>query len=129
MTERFYVSDPPAEPELAQARALVQREFKPFFEHAKNEGIEIDRIVAVAGTATSVVSMDKKMEVYDSSLVDGVTVSNETLDCLYRQLSSMPLADRKHVVGLQPERASVIVAGLGILLEVLAGSRLQILHS
>ena len=68
------------------------------------------------------VSMDKKMEVYDSSLVDGVTVSNETLDCLYRQLSSMPLADRKHVVGLQPERASVIVAGLGILLEVLVAA-------
>ena len=62
------------------------------------------------------------MEVYDSSLVDGVTVSNETLDCLYRQLSSMPLTDRKHVVGLQPERASVIVAGLGILLEVLVAA-------
>ena len=112
MTERFYVSDPPAELELAQARIWVQREFKPFFEHAKNKGIAIDRIV----------SMDKKMEVYDSSLVDGVTVSSETLDCLYRQLSSMPLADRKHVVGLQPERASVIVAGLGILLEVLAAA-------
>ena len=116
------VSDPPAELELAQARTWVQHEFKPFFEHAKNKGIAIDRIVAVAGTATSVVSMDKKMEVYDSSLVDGVTVSSETLDCLYRQLSSMPLVDRKHVVGLQPERASVIVAGSGILLEVLAAA-------
>ena len=59
---------------------------------------------------------------YDSALVDGVMVPGETLNSLYHQLSSMPLADRKQVVGLQPERASVIVAGLGILLEVLAAA-------
>ncbi len=120
MTERFYVSDPPTEPELAQARAWVQHEFKAFFEHAKNEGIAIDdRIVAVAGTATSVVSMDKKMEVYDSALVDGVTVQVKPLNGLYRQLSSMPMADRKQVVGLQPERASVLLLAWAFYLKCL----------
>ena len=119
MTERFYVSDPPSADEASAARAWVREELAPFFQHAREQGIVIDRIVAVAGTATSVVSMHKEMKVYDSSQVDGVSVSRETLQGLYDRLRSMPLAQRKQVVGLQPERASVIVAGLGILLEVL----------
>lgn len=122
MTERFYVSDPPAEPELAQARAWVWHEFKSFFEHAKNEGIAIDRIVAVAGTATSVVSMDKKMEVYDSALVDGVTVPGETLNNLYCRLSSMPLGRPQARSGSSTRTRFGIVAGLGILLEVIAAA-------
>lgn len=40
MTERFYVSDPPAKSELAQARAWVQHEFSPFFERAKTRGLQ-----------------------------------------------------------------------------------------
>lgn len=119
MTERFYVSDPPSADEASAARAWVREELAPFFQHAREQGIAIDRIVAVAGTATSVVSMHKEMKVYDSSQVDGVSVSRETLQGLYDRLRGMPLAQRKQVVGLQPERASVIVAGLGILLEVL----------
>ena len=66
--------------------------------------------------------MHKKMKVYDSSEVDGSTVSLETLQELYDRLRALPLAERKQVVGLQPERASVIVAGLGILLEVLTAA-------
>ena len=122
VTERFYVSDPPAQGECEQALAWVREQFAPFFEDARKQGIAIDRIVAVAGTATSVVSMHKQMKVYDSAQVDGVTVSAETLQGLYERLRALPLEQRKQVVGLQPERASVIVAGLGILLEVLAAA-------
>ena len=122
VTERFYVSDPPSEDECLAARAWAREQFAPYFEDARSSGIAIDRIVAVAGTATSVVSMHKKMEVYDSSQVDGSEVTFETLQELYDRLRSLPLLERKNVVGLQPERASVIVAGLGILLEVLTAA-------
>ena len=122
VTERFYVSDPPSEDECLAARAWAREQFSPYFEDARSSGIAIDRIVAVAGTATSVVSMHKKMEVYDSSQVDGSEVTFETLQELYDRLRSLPLLERKNVVGLQPERASVIVAGLGILLEVLTAA-------
>ena len=42
MTERFYVSDPPTEPELAQARAWVQHEFKAFSNMRKTKGLQND---------------------------------------------------------------------------------------
>ena len=66
--------------------------------------------LAVAGTATSVVSIEKRMEVYDSSQVHNTVVPRETLERIFNNLCSMSLEQRKGVVGLEPARASVIVA-------------------
>ena len=92
---------------------------KSYFDQAAAAGCAIDRIIAVAGTPTSVVAIDKHMEVYDSSQVHNTEVSREVLEQIFDKLRQMPLEQRKGVVGLEPARASVIVAGLAILLEVL----------
>ncbi len=122
VTERFLASDPPAVEECEQARQWVRQQFEPFFSQAKQQGIAIDRIVAVAGTATSVVSVSKQMAVYDSAEVHGTVVPVSTLQDIYDHLRLLPLEERKQVVGLEPARAGVIVAGMGILLEVLAAA-------
>lgn len=82
------------------------------------------RLVAVAGTATSVVSIHEHMETYDSARVHKTVVSRKALDAVCGRLSALPLAERKQVVGLDPGRAPVIVAGLIILQEIcdLAGA-------
>ncbi len=122
VTERFLASDPPSAGECTEARQWVRSQFEPFFAQAKEQGIAIDRIVAVAGTATSVVSVDKQMVVYDSAEVHGTRVPASTLQGIYDRLRALPLEERKQVVGLEPARAGVIVAGMGILLEVLAAA-------
>ena len=78
-------------------------------------GIVLNRMVAVAGTATSVVSMEKAMEVYDSSRVHGAPVTKATLDAMRDRLLAMTTEQRRHIVGLDPDRAPVIAAGLFIL--------------
>ena len=122
VTERFLASDPPSGEECTEARQWVRSQFEPFFAQAKEQGIAIDRILAVAGTATSVVSVDKQMVVYDSAEVHGTRVPASTLQGIYDRLRALPLEERKQVVGLEPARAGVIVAGMGILLEVLAAA-------
>lgn len=119
MTERFLAGDPPSREECANLQEHVHQEMTWFFDEAKQRGLGIDRIVAVAGTPTSVVAIDQRMEVYDSARVHGTVVSAQTLEEIYERLRALPLEQRKHVVGLEPARASVIVAGLGILTEVL----------
>ena len=80
------------------------------------EGFCPDRVVAVAGTATSVVSVDEAMEVYDNSArVHKTVVSRETLLRVATMLAVLPEKERKCVVGLEPKRAGVIVAGMLIL--------------
>lgn len=119
MTERFMESDPPTTGQCDALRSYVNKEMKPYFEQARAEDNTIDRIIAVAGTPTSVVAIDKHLEIYDSSKVHNTQVSRETLERIYDELRTMTLEARKQVVGLEPARAGVIVAGLAILLEVL----------
>lgn len=120
ITERFLTSNPPTTMQCVEARNWAREIMEPVFSQIASQGLSIGKIVAVAGTATSTVSIDKSMEVYDSSVVDGTVVTRKTLEGIYERLRTMPLAERKQVVGLEPQRASVIVAGLAILLEVLS---------
>lgn len=119
VTERLLAGDPPTQEELQAARELCQRNFQPFFDRLANSGFVPQRMVAVAGTATSVVSVHEAMDPYDSSRVHGYVVSRDVLHQEMRRLAAMPVAQRRTVTGLQPDRAPVIVAGMEILGQVL----------
>ncbi len=137
ITERFLFSDPPSADELALARAYITNEMKPYFVKCLQAfPARLDRVVAVAGTATSVVSIDKKMKLYDSAAVHKTVVSLDTLVGISRMLAAKPLEQRQQVIGLEPQRAPVIVAGMLILEAILnlvdkdafTVSELDILH-
>ena len=119
LTERFSLSDMPAQTQLAQAREWVHSQMAPYFQGLFDEGLLPARMVAVAGTATSVVSVDERMDPYDSARVHHAQVSRETCARVHALLTSMNLKQRKAVVGLDPGRAPVIVAGTVILQEVM----------
>lgn len=119
VTEKFLASDPPAPEELARARAWIREQMASWFADQAKEAASLERVVAVAGTATTVVSIRECMETYDSSRVHKARVSRHDLLEVYERLAALPLSARKKVVGLDPKRAPVMVAGLLILLEVL----------
>lgn len=119
VTEKFLASDPPAPEELARARAWIHEKMASWFAEQSREAADLERVVAVAGTATTVVSIRDRMETYDSSRVHKARVSRQELLEVYERLAALPLSARKKVVGLDPKRAPVMVAGLLILLEVL----------
>lgn len=119
VTEKFLASDPPAPEELARARAWIREQMASWFADQAKEAADLERVVAVAGTATTVVSIRDRMEAYDSSRVHKARVSRRELLEVYERLAALPLSARKKVVGLDPKRAPVMVAGLLILLEVL----------
>lgn len=119
VTEKFLASDPPAPEELARARAWIREQMASWFADQAKEAASLERVVAVAGTATTVVSIRKRMETYDSSCVHKARVSRQGLLEVYERLAALPLSERMQVVGLDPKRAPVMVAGLLILLEVL----------
>lgn len=119
VTERFLHSDPPTAQELREARAWFEPQLATFFDRLEQSDFHIDRMIAVAGTATSTVSISKHMKVYDRTQVHNTYVSRETLDEVAALLASLPLEQRKQVVGLRPGRADVIVGGMIILQTVL----------
>lgn len=120
VTERFFHDDPPTAGQMDAARQWIRETMAPYFEGLATAGFAIDRVVAVAGTATSVVSIREAMEVYDSSRVHKAVVAAGELAAIEERLAAEPLEERRTTVGLDPKRAGVIVAGFVILEEVLA---------
>lgn len=115
VTERFLASDPPTADELGVAKAWAKGAMEPKFDEIAAIGFVPKRMIAVAGTATSVVSIHECMEVYDSEKVHKTAVDASAFESVYEQLRTVPLAERKRIVGLDPGRASVIVAGMVIM--------------
>lgn len=76
-------------------------------------------LLGVAGAATSAVSMLCSMHHYDAARVHGFPVSEANVAALIYELANMILEQRKQRVGLEPKRASVIVAGLAIMQRIM----------
>ena len=119
VTEKFLASDPPSDRELECARQWTREGMRPFFEELRASGFFLDRLVAVAGTATTVVAVRERMRVYDTARVHKALVTRTDLDAVSERLQSVALSERERIVGLDPGRAPVIVAGMVILQTVL----------
>ena len=116
-TERHLRSDPPTAEELAALAADVDAGIAaavPAEVLARAQAA-----VAVAGTATSSAAIDLALERYDTTKVEGHVLTRAKLEALLERLAGMPLAERRHVTGLDPGRAPTIVAGVVILTRVL----------
>jgi exopolyphosphatase/guanosine-5'-triphosphate,3'-diphosphate pyrophosphatase len=79
-----------------------------------------DAAVGVAGTVTTLAALDLGLDRYDRERVHGHRLTLEGARHQLARLAAFPLAERREVPALDPERAPVIVAGAVILTETLA---------
>jgi exopolyphosphatase / guanosine-5'-triphosphate,3'-diphosphate pyrophosphatase len=116
-TERHLASDPPRPEELEALTADVRAVLEAAVPVREAEWPRA--AIAVAGTATSCAAIDLELDPYDPAQVEGHVISLERLGGLLSRLSSIPLAERRLIPGLHPDRAPTIVAGVAILALVL----------
>ena len=117
-TERHLHHDPPAADELEALAADAGATFAASIPEALRTSA--DAMIAVAGTATSMASIDQALEPYDPSRVHGYTVSRDTCGEIGARLAALPEAERRRVPGLHPDRAPSIVAGAIFICEAMA---------
>lgn len=117
MSERHIHSDPPAPAELQELAADTRAIFLAGLPRA--ERAMVTRGIAVAGTATSAAAIDQKLDPYDPDRVHGYPLLLATVEMLLARLADMDEAQRRAVVGLDPNRAPTIVAGLILLSEAM----------
>jgi len=108
LTERFLPSDPPTSDEL-DACATAVRKTLPALGPA--------RAIGVAGTITTLAALE--LGGYDPQRIHGHRLTRASVEAQLQRLASLPLAERRELPGLEPERAPVIVAGAVIVSEVL----------
>src|SRR3954469_12556515 len=116
-TERHVDSDPPDPSELQALAADVEQVFAQAVPDRVRTTVQ--RAIAVAGTATSLASIDLALDPYDPTRVHGHVLPLGRIEELLARLAQMPLAERKQVTGLHPDRAATIVAGCILLVEAL----------
>jgi exopolyphosphatase / guanosine-5'-triphosphate,3'-diphosphate pyrophosphatase len=117
MSERHIHSDPPAPHELQDLSADVRETFLDGLPARERE--QVTRGIAVAGTATSAASIDQELDPYDPERVEGYDLQLGTIEMLLARLADMTEDKRRAVVGLHPDRAPTIVAGMIVLGEAL----------
>jgi exopolyphosphatase/guanosine-5'-triphosphate,3'-diphosphate pyrophosphatase len=110
VTERFLGSDPPTRPELAAAGAYV-RSLLP--------QLEASAAIGVAGTVTTLATIDLGDAVYDPERTHGHRISLASVEEQLARLAALTTEERLTVPGIEPGRAGVIVAGVVVLREVL----------
>jgi exopolyphosphatase/guanosine-5'-triphosphate,3'-diphosphate pyrophosphatase len=122
-TERHLHDDPP-EPEGLQALAA---ETEAIFTTAVPSGLRerVQAAIAVAGTATSCAAIELELDPYDPERVHGHVLKLGTCEMLLARLAQMTDAERREVVGLHPDRAPTIVAGVAMLVEALRAFGLE----
>jgi len=116
-SERHITTDPPSALELealaSDVRGLIESSI------ANQSGASAEAGIAVAGTPTSLASIEIGLEPYDPKQVHGHTLTLGTIQRLLSQLASAPLSKRAGIAGMHPDRAPNIVAGVVILVETM----------
>ncbi len=119
LTERYLLSDPPSANELAQAEAAVESSLDrataqhPAFLAAR-------RLVGLAGTVTTLASLNLGLETYQRDRVHHAVLSDVEARHWYRTLAAEGRRDRLARAGMVAGREDVIVAGALILAVVMA---------
>jgi exopolyphosphatase/guanosine-5'-triphosphate,3'-diphosphate pyrophosphatase len=109
ITERFLGSDPPAARELEDASAFVRSLLPPY---------DARGAIGVAGTVTTLATLDLGDAEYDPQRTHGHRVPRASIERELERLAGMTTAERADVPGIEPGRAPVIVAGLLVLREI-----------
>jgi exopolyphosphatase / guanosine-5'-triphosphate,3'-diphosphate pyrophosphatase len=115
--DRFLHHDPPTTDEMSEASAWVAGEMRPFFEGLAARPCDL---VTLAGTGTTLAAIRQHLEVYDPAKVHGSTLTGGDVAEMRDELAALTVEERRGVVGMDPERADVIVAGALILETIMA---------
>jgi exopolyphosphatase/guanosine-5'-triphosphate,3'-diphosphate pyrophosphatase len=116
-TERHLHTDPPTDEELDALGADVRAIIADAVPAARRRGVE--HAIGVAGTATSLAAIAQRLDPYDPERVHRYELARDEARRILGELAAIPVAERREVPGLHPDRAPTIVAGVVIFLAVL----------
>ena len=127
LTEKFIGSDKPELDNLYNMKIFIRDKIKYVIERIRKN--KYSSIIGLGGTITTVAAIDLKLVKYDRDKIHYHILSLKTINQIYANLCDLNLEERKDVVGLEPERADIIIGGMSILLEIMESSGGKIIVS
>ncbi|HET7265395.1 MAG TPA: hypothetical protein VFL28_12045 [bacterium] len=119
MTHRAIAHDPPLPAEISALADTLAAALDPVVVPLRGGR----RLIGVGGTVTTLAAMAQRLTPYDPDRVHGYALTGGVVDELLETMCRAPLAERRRLPGLQPERADVIIAGTLAVRRVMASLR------
>jgi len=113
-TERFGLSEVVAPDVLAEAKEAISADLSSL-----DDRDAPDALVAMGGAVTNITAVSHSMATYDPDVVQGTVLDRAEIDRQIELYSSLDAEARRSIVGLQPKRADVILAGACIVRTVM----------
>ena len=128
LLEKLKPADPPRADDLRKCRAFL----KSFFDTHIGPAIESflrDKhdlvLVGTGGTTTILARMEKQLKSFERDEIEGTLLHAERISFWMERLWQLPLAERKQITGLPPNRADIVPMGVAIYEAVLEHFRLR----
>jgi len=113
-TEKYLRSNPVTDQEWEKCNAVIRGFLKENLLDRK-----VDRIVGIGGTVTSMGAIKHHIQKYDAEKIQGSQLTLVEVQGQIAMFREKTIEQRKEIIGLQPKRADVILAGAAIVMNIL----------
>jgi exopolyphosphatase/guanosine-5'-triphosphate,3'-diphosphate pyrophosphatase len=124
LLEKFPPRDPPTRAELATCREwlknFLKTEVRPKLEPELRREARLDparhgvHFVGTGGTTSILARMEAGLEDYDRERIEATRLNLDRVKWHLKRLWSLPLEERKQIIGLPKNRADVILMGVAV---------------
>ncbi len=97
----------------------VKLYIEKILEKVNFSGINPDKVIATAGTATTLAAIDMELEQYDYQKVNGYILHISRIKAIFEMIRKMDLPDRCNIKGLEKGREDTIIPGIIIIMAVM----------
>jgi exopolyphosphatase / guanosine-5'-triphosphate,3'-diphosphate pyrophosphatase len=123
-TERYGLDQAVSEETVRSVRAAIEAELERIGGRAAP-----DVLVGIGGAVTNLAAVKHRLAAYDPDIVRGTILDRADVDSQIELYRTRPAAERREIVGLQPKRSDVILAGACVVrtvMELLAKESLMV---
>jgi exopolyphosphatase / guanosine-5'-triphosphate,3'-diphosphate pyrophosphatase len=123
VSEKFISDSLPSPGELGKMGEFIRGEIKGIMQIIREKNLA--KVIGLAGTVSAIASVDLKLQKYDMKRLNGYKLDFKNILAIQEKFCGLGLKDRKKIIGLEPERADIIIGGTAILIEIMKGLKLQ----
>lgn len=133
LLEKFPQADPPTADNLAACQRwldeLLEHSVKPVVHpHLPPLGSPQTLLVGTGGAALILARIHLALPDFTREQMEGLSLTTQEVSAICKRLWSLPLAQRRQIIGLPPERADVMLMGALIYESVLTHFQIQTLR-
>lgn len=118
LTERYIKNDPILRSDLISMQEEIKTKVREVV-LLQEKFIKGSTLVGTAGSITTLAAIDQKMEAYNPLRINNYILKLASLEDIFSDLISRSVNERRGVIGLEPGREDIIVAGAAILKTVM----------